>query len=168
MRLPGNCLLSCLQIAVAFCNRHEPPMTNSPSIGPSCLTHRWPYEQWHNMRHVVTTRDPGLRSPAAILFLSRVACSDSIAKLFRDCIYGVSHIPQFARYVAKWGIALVSSCETKYLGGYRTNPVERLPHPPPPPEIKASRDMGWGITAMPGGYCLLCCSTPALHKFQSL
>ena len=32
-----------------------------------------------------------LRGPAAILFILRDACSDSIAKLFRACFYGVSH-----------------------------------------------------------------------------
>ena len=32
-----------------------------------------------------------LRGPAAILFTSRDTCSDSIAKLFRACFYGVSH-----------------------------------------------------------------------------
>ena len=32
-----------------------------------------------------------LRGPAAILFVSRNTCSDSIAKLFRACFYGVSH-----------------------------------------------------------------------------
>ena len=33
----------------------------------------------------------GLRGPAAILFISRDTCSDSIAKLFRACFHGVSH-----------------------------------------------------------------------------
>ena len=33
----------------------------------------------------------GLRGPAAILFISRDACSDGVAKLFRVCFYGVSH-----------------------------------------------------------------------------
>ena len=32
-----------------------------------------------------------LRGPAAILFISRDTCSDSIAKRFRACFYGVSH-----------------------------------------------------------------------------
>ena len=32
-----------------------------------------------------------LRGPATILFISRDTCSDSIAKLFRACFYGVSH-----------------------------------------------------------------------------
>ena len=34
---------------------------------------------------------PKLRGPAAILFISRDTCSDSIAKLFRACFCGVSH-----------------------------------------------------------------------------
>ena len=33
----------------------------------------------------------GLRGPATVLFISRDACSDSIAKLFRACFHGVSH-----------------------------------------------------------------------------
>ena len=36
-------------------------------------------------------RASNLRGPAAILFISRDACSDSIAKLFRACFYGISH-----------------------------------------------------------------------------
>ena len=36
-------------------------------------------------------RSSGLRGPAAILFISRDICSDSIAKLFRACFNGVSH-----------------------------------------------------------------------------
>ena len=32
-----------------------------------------------------------LRGPAAILFISRDTCSDSIAKSFRACFNGVSH-----------------------------------------------------------------------------
>ena len=33
-------------------------------------------------------RNEGLRGPAAILFISRDTCSDSIAKLFRACFRG--------------------------------------------------------------------------------
>ena len=36
-------------------------------------------------------RGAGLRGPAAILFISRNTCSDSIAKLFRACFCVVSH-----------------------------------------------------------------------------
>ena len=48
-----------------------------------------------------------LRGPAAILFISRDTCSDSIAKLlkFRACFCGVSHIYRAIR------------CKT----GYRTD-----------------------------------------------
>ena len=35
--------------------------------------------------------DSDLRGPAAILFISRDTCSDSIANLFRACFCGVSH-----------------------------------------------------------------------------
>ena len=41
----------------------------------------------------------GLRGPAAILFISRDTCSDSIAKLFCACFYRDRTI--IARYVAK-------------------------------------------------------------------
>ena len=56
-----------------------------------------------------------LRGPAAILFISRGTCSDSIAKLFRACFVGYRTI--IARYVAKWGIAQICLCETEYQGG---------------------------------------------------
>ena len=46
-----------------------------------------------------------------ILFISRDTCSDSIAKFFRACFYG--YRTNIARYVAKWGIALMCLCETK-------------------------------------------------------
>ena len=52
----------------------------------------------------------GLRGPAAILFISRDACSDSIANLFRACFKGYRTI--IARYVAKWRIAQMCLCET--------------------------------------------------------
>ena len=52
-----------------------------------------------------------LRGPAAILFISRDTCSDSIAKLFRACFCGVSHNYR-AGYVAKWDIAQMCLCET--------------------------------------------------------
>ena len=57
----------------------------------------------------------GLRGPAAILFISRDTCSDSIAKLFRACFMGYRTI--IARYVAKWGIAQMCLCESQYQGG---------------------------------------------------
>ena len=61
-------------------------------------------EKTENVEHV-------LRGPAAILFISRDTCSDSIAKLFRACFHGYRTI--IARYVAKWGIAQVCLCKTK-------------------------------------------------------
>ena len=36
-------------------------------------------------------QNEALRGPAAILFISRDTCSDSIAKLSRACFHGVSH-----------------------------------------------------------------------------
>ena len=57
-----------------------------------------------------------LRGPAAILFISRDACSDSIAKLSRAC-FNVGYRTVIARCVAKWGIAQMCLCETKYQGG---------------------------------------------------
>ena len=39
-----------------------------------------------------------LRGPAAILFISRDTCSDSIAELFGACFYGVSHNDHAIRY----------------------------------------------------------------------
>ena len=54
-----------------------------------------------------------LRGPAAILFISRDACSDSIAKLFRACFCGGGggYRTIIARYVAKWGIAQMCLCK---------------------------------------------------------
>ena len=74
-----------------------------------------------------------LRGPAAILFISRDACSDSIAKLFCACFVGYRTI--IARYVAKWGLApfwgsaSVPSKVSRDMG-YRSN------------SIAISRDMG--------------------------
>ena len=59
-----------------------------------------------------------LRSPAAILSISRDTCSDCIAKLFFGG-GGVSH-NYIARYVAKWGIAQLRLCEPSAKGRYRT------------------------------------------------
>ena len=40
----------------------------------------------------ISVRNSGAgNGPAAILFISRDTCSDSIAKLFRACFYGISH-----------------------------------------------------------------------------
>ena len=64
-------------------------------------------------------RSPGIRGPAAIFFISRDTCSDSIANSFVLVFMGYCTI--IARYVAKWGIAEMRLCETSYQGGYRTN-----------------------------------------------
>ena len=59
-----------------------------------------------------------LGGPAAILFISRGTCSDSIAKRSGAYFYGYRTI---GRYVAKWGIAQMCLRETKYhKGGHRT------------------------------------------------
>ena len=57
-----------------------------------------------------------LRGPVAILFISRDTCSDSIAKLSRVLVF-VGYRTIIARYVAKWGIAQMCLCETKYQRG---------------------------------------------------
>ena len=60
------------------------------------------------------------RGPAAIRFISRDACSEStsdrIVKLFRACFY-IGYCTILARYVAKWAIAQMCLCETKYKEG---------------------------------------------------
>ena len=73
---------------------------------------------------VLPETDPNiLRGPAAILFISRNTCSDSIAKLFRACFYGVSHNYRGIR------------CKM----GYRIAPFWGSAHLPQ----KVSRDMGY-------------------------
>ena len=59
---------------------------------------------------------PMLRGPVAILFISRDICSDSIAKLSLVLVF-VGYRTIIARYVAKWGIAQMCLCQTKYQGG---------------------------------------------------
>ena len=51
----------------------------------------------------------GPRGPAAILFIARDSCSDSIANVFRACFCGGGggYRTIIARYVAKWGIAQI-------------------------------------------------------------
>ena len=53
-----------------------------------------------------------LRGPAAILFISRDTCRDSIARVFGACFYGISHSYRAIR--CKMGIAQMCLCETKY------------------------------------------------------
>ena len=78
-----------------------------------------------------------LRGPVAILFISRDTCSDSIAKIFCACFCG-GYRTIIARYVAKWGIAQMCLCETKYQAGGLAPfwGSARLPE-------KVSRDMGY-------------------------
>ena len=61
---------------------------------------------------------PELRGPAAILFISRDTCSDSIAKLFRACFMGYRTI--IARYVAKRVSHRCAFVKLSNNGGYRT------------------------------------------------
>ena len=61
-----------------------------------------------------------LRGPAAILFISRDTCSDSIAKCFCACFYG--GIAQLSRDTLQIGVSHRCVCvksSTKG-GGYRT------------------------------------------------
>ena len=66
---------------------------------------------------------PGLvilgRGPAAILFISRDTCSDSIANLFRACFYG--GIAQLSRDMLQNGVSHRGACvKLSTKGGYRT------------------------------------------------
>ena len=56
-----------------------------------------------------------LRGPAAILLISRDTCSDSIANFF--VLVFMRYGTVIARYVAKWGIALMCLCKIRYQGG---------------------------------------------------
>ena len=59
-----------------------------------------------------------LRGPVAILFISRDTRSDSIAKLFRACFYGVS---QLLRDMLQDGVSHRCACvKLSTKGGYRT------------------------------------------------
>ena len=69
------------------------------------------------LSHALWSEGTSLRSPAAILIISRNACSDSTASSRVLVFLGVSHT-SIARCVAKWGIAQMC-LSTK--GGYRTN-----------------------------------------------
>ena len=61
-------------------------------------------------------KSPKLRGrPSNDPFISRDTCSDSIARSFVLVFVGYRTI--IARYVAKWGIARMCLCETKYQGG---------------------------------------------------
>ena len=60
-----------------------------------------------------------LRGPAAILFISRDALSNSVAKHFRACFSGGGggYRTTIVRFVAKWGIAQMCLYETRCHGG---------------------------------------------------
>ena len=59
-----------------------------------------------------------LRGPAAILFIWRDTCSDSIAKIFRACFYGVSHNYRAIR--CKMGYRTDVPVKLSSKRGYRT------------------------------------------------
>ena len=60
---------------------------------------------------------PSLRGPAAILFISRDTCSDSIAKLFRACFCG--GIAQLSRDTLQNGVSHRCAClKLSAKGGY--------------------------------------------------
>ena len=59
-----------------------------------------------------------------MFFISRDACSDSIAKLFCACFRGVSHNYRAIR--AKWGIAQLCLCAAKYQLTYYQDGVSHL------------------------------------------
>ena len=77
-----------------------------------------------------------LRGPAAILFISRDNCSDSIARKIVFVFMGYRTI--IAQCVVKWGIAQICLCETKYKGG-GIGPFRGSANLPK----KVSRDMGY-------------------------
>ena len=77
-----------------------------------------------------------LRGPAAILSTSRDTCSDSIA-IF-PCLFFMEYHTIIARYVAKWGIAQMCLCETKYQRG-GVAPIWGTANLPE----NVSRDMGY-------------------------
>ena len=88
---------------------------------PWCAPYRKPYSMASEIRIIrshlrITQRARGLRGPTAILFISRNTCCDSIAKLFFVLVF-MGYRTIIARYVAKWGIAQMCLCGTKYQGG---------------------------------------------------
>ena len=109
-----------------------------------------------------------LRGPAAILFISRDTCSDSIAKLFRACFNG--GIAQLSSDTLQNGVSHKCPCvklSTKggvshHLGGVLTS-------------LKKYRAI-WGIAAIVSQYraCLLrvnrqgCCTSSGLSKGVAL
>ena len=79
-----------------------------------------------------------LRGPAAILFISRDTCSDSVSQEYSVPVF-MGYRTIIARYVAKWGIAQMCLCETiGTKGGGVIVPCSGSANLP----TKASRDMG--------------------------
>ena len=99
--------------------RHNGFLYKTTRISPRVTTQRCRHWQRGmaiaNANANAAMRCTNLRGPAAILFISRDTCSDSIAKLFRACFYGVSHNYRAIR--CKWGIARMCLCKIKYQGG---------------------------------------------------
>ena len=67
-------------------------------------------------RHI--HNDFGLRGPTAILSYRAIFVTTVSQTSFVLVLMGYRTI--IARYVAKWGIAQMCLCKTKYQGGYRT------------------------------------------------
>ena len=64
---------------------------DGPGVTAPLRTNIVPLTRVWNPPPSVTPLKKSLRGPAAILFISRDTCSDSIAKLFRAGFNGVSH-----------------------------------------------------------------------------
>ena len=88
-----------------------------------CVPTPFPRLRWKSLRAIIScdfvlsrrSRNC-LGGPAAMLFISLRACSDSIAKLYLTCFYwGYRTI--IARHVAKSGDNQMCLCATKYQGG---------------------------------------------------
>ena len=61
-----------------------------------------------NFSRVALSSDSALRGPVAILFISRDACNDSIAKLFRACfLWGIA---QLSRDMLQNGVSHRCTC----------------------------------------------------------
>ena len=95
----------------------------------------------------IASAQQDLRGPAAILFISRDTCSDSIAKLSHALVlWGIAHISRDTlQNVAKWGIAQMCLCEAKYQGGVSHHFGGVMP------SLKKYRAI-WGIAAIVSRY----------------
>ena len=94
------------------------PDRGKPSKPPVKSTHGRP-ENISGIAWVVTvgqsTGSGRLRDPAAILFISRDTCSNSIANFYCVCFCGVSQ--NYCAICCKRGIAQMCLCKTKCPGG---------------------------------------------------